>query len=136
MAVGNVVKLGARAAESAMGQYAVFDKEMPGYYGERGSMVLHRAVLGLYPDGSVEGRRGVYAPLTARTFFVSVLIPEAALALIMADTGDNRAGALKTMRDSSNYGMLQFPDEDDEQREVGQHEEEEEDDDDDDDEEG
>ncbi|KZV91332.1 hypothetical protein EXIGLDRAFT_615760, partial [Exidia glandulosa HHB12029] len=109
-AVENIVKVGARVAESAMGQYAVFENIQPGYYGERGSVVLHQALFALYPPEVLNTAQPRYAPLSTQTFIHSVLVPEAALALIMQDTGSSRPDALKTMRASSRYGSLMFPD--------------------------
>ena len=49
-------------------------------------------------------------PLTPQEFIQRILVPEAALALIMEDTGQDRAKAVQTMRESAGYGVAMFPD--------------------------
>ncbi|EJD51784.1 hypothetical protein AURDEDRAFT_149420 [Auricularia subglabra TFB-10046 SS5] len=111
-AMDNVARVGARVAESAMGQYAIFERIQPGYYGERGAVVLHQTLFSLYTPEDLQKSHHLFAPLSTQTFQHSVLVPEAALALIMDDRGETRAQALKTMRASSRYGNLMFPDDD------------------------
>ena len=76
-------------------------------------MVLHQILLMLYPPEVLDKAHKRFAPLGAQTFRLSVLLPEAALALIKDDLKLTRAQALKTMRDSSRYGCAMFPDDED-----------------------
>lgn len=108
-----VAKVGVRVAESAMGQFATFQRVQPGYYGERGAMVLHQIMLLLYPLQDLRRVIDRFAPLSEMTVRTSILLPEAALSLIMEDQGVSRADALKIMRSSSRYGNMMFPDDDD-----------------------
>ncbi|EJD32291.1 hypothetical protein AURDEDRAFT_24719, partial [Auricularia subglabra TFB-10046 SS5] len=102
--------LGSRRAESAMGQYATFERIQPGYYGERGAMILFQTLMALYPPHTLQQSHERFAPLTILTFIQSVLVPEAALGLIMEDLSLPRNTALRTMRASARYGSMMFPD--------------------------
>ncbi|EJD32407.1 hypothetical protein AURDEDRAFT_22100, partial [Auricularia subglabra TFB-10046 SS5] len=107
-ALDTVSRLGPRAAESAIGQYATFERIRPGYYGERGAMMLFQSLLSLYPSTQLEQARDTFAPLSVIAFLQSVLIPEAALALIMEDRNSTRQEALATLRASGAYGFAMF----------------------------
>lgn len=78
-------------------------------------MVLHQALFALFPPRVLAAAQPRFAPLSAQTFLHSVLVPETALALVMEDMpAASRAEALKTLRASSRYGSLMFPDDDEE----------------------
>lgn len=49
------------------------------------------------------------APLTPAEFIQRVLLPEAAVSLIMSDRNLGREDAIGTLRDSSRYGVAMFP---------------------------
>ncbi|KZW04305.1 hypothetical protein EXIGLDRAFT_594328, partial [Exidia glandulosa HHB12029] len=106
----HVVTVGARAAESAMGQYATMDRVQPGYYGERGVVVIQQALLAMYPPEALRLVQARLSPLTSTTFLHSVLVPEVGLALIMEDSRQPREAALKIMRNSTRYGTMMFRD--------------------------
>ena len=77
-------------------------------YGELGSMILHQTLYNMFPPSSFDAQS--IAPLTAQDFIQRILVPEAALALIMEDTGQDRIQAIRTMRESAGYGVAMFPD--------------------------
>src|SRR6266702_2015739 len=77
-------------------------------YGELGSMILHQTLYNMFPPSLFDARS--IAPLTPQDFIQRVLVPEAALALIMEDTGQDRIQAVRTMRESAGYGVAMFPD--------------------------
>ncbi len=77
-------------------------------YGELGSMILHQTLYNMFPPSSFDAQS--IAPLTPQEFIQRILVPEAALALIMEDTGQDRIQAVQTMRESAGYGMAMFPD--------------------------
>ncbi|KAF8260688.1 RTC4-like domain-containing protein [Lactarius quietus] len=103
-----VQKMGSRAASSVKGQFESFQRTQPGYYGELGSMILHQTLYNMFPPSSFDARS--IAPLTPQDFIQRILVPEAALALIMEDTGQDRVQAVQTMRESAGYGVAMFPD--------------------------
>lgn len=77
-------------------------------YGELGSMIMHQTLYNMFPPSSFEPQS--ITPLTPQEFIQRILVPEAALALIMEDTGQDRARAVQTMRESAGYGVAMFPD--------------------------
>ena len=77
-------------------------------YGELGSMILHQTLYNMFPPSSFDAQS--IAPLTPQDFIQRILVPEAALALIMEDTGQDRIEAARTMRESAGYGVAMFPD--------------------------
>ncbi|KAI9508176.1 RTC4-like domain-containing protein [Russula earlei] len=103
-----VRKLGSRAASGVKGQFESFEKTQPGYYGELGSMILHQTLYNMFPPSSFEPQS--ITPLTPQEFIQRILVPEAAVTLIMEDTGQDRARAVQTMRESAGYGVAMFPD--------------------------
>ncbi|KAH7106732.1 RTC4-like domain-containing protein, partial [Auriculariales sp. MPI-PUGE-AT-0066] len=109
----HVQAVGLRVAESAMGQYATFERIQPGYYGERGSIVIHQTLFTMFSPEVMLAAQPNFAPLSQHTFTHAVLVPEAALLLIQQDQRTPREAALKTMRASSRFGALMFPDDDD-----------------------
>jgi hypothetical protein len=62
----------------------------------------------MFPPSSFEPQS--ITPLTPQEFIQRILVPEAALMLIMEDTGQNRDRAVQTMRESAGYGVAMFPD--------------------------
>jgi RTC4-like domain len=77
-------------------------------YGELGSMILHQTLYNIFPPSSFDAQSIV--PLTPQEFIQRILVPEAALALIMEDMGQDRTRAAQTMRESAGYGVAMFPD--------------------------
>lgn len=71
-------------------------------------MILHQTLYNMFPPTSFEPQS--ITPLTPQDFIQRVLVPEAALALIMEDTGQAQAQAVQTMRESAGYGVAMFPD--------------------------
>ncbi|TFY72456.1 hypothetical protein EVG20_g543 [Dentipellis fragilis] len=106
--VKEVQAMGSRAVVGVKGQFDSFSKTQPGYYGELGSMVIHQTIYNLFPPSSFDADS--ISPLTPTEFIQRVLVPEAALALIMEDMGFDRDHAAITMRESAAYGVAMFPD--------------------------
>ena len=50
-------------------------------------------------------------PLTPAEFIQRILVPEAALRLVMEDMHQSRKQAIRTLRESAQYGVAMFPDE-------------------------
>lgn len=71
-------------------------------------MILHQTLYNMFPPSSFDAPS--IAPLTPQDFIQRILVPEAALALIMEDTGQDRIQAVRTMRESAGYGVAMFPD--------------------------
>jgi hypothetical protein len=71
-------------------------------------MILHQTLYNMFPPTSFEPQS--ITPLTPQDFIQRILVPEAALALIMEDTGQDQAQAVQTMRESAGYGVAMFPD--------------------------
>ena len=88
-------------------------------YGERGSVVIHQTLFTIFPPKVMAEAQKRFAPLAAQMFTNAVLVPEAALLLIMDDKKLERPAALKMMRASSRYGALMFPDDEDNEDGVG-----------------
>ncbi|KAG1860270.1 RTC4-like domain-containing protein [Suillus subalutaceus] len=103
-----IKKQGSRTVTGVKGQFASFEKTQPGYYGELGFLIIHQTLYNLFPFSSFEPSS--IAPLTPAEFIQLVLIPEAAVGLIMQDLGLDRDEAIVTLRESSQYGVAMFPD--------------------------
>lgn len=71
-------------------------------------MILHQTLYNMFPPSSFDPQS--ITPLTPQEFIQRILVPEAALILIMEDTGQDRARAVQTMRESAGYGVAMFPD--------------------------
>jgi hypothetical protein len=71
-------------------------------------MILHQTLYNMFPPTSFKPQ--TITPLTPQDFIQRILVPEAALALIMEDTGQDQAQAAQTMRESAGYGVAMFPD--------------------------
>ncbi|CAE7092761.1 unnamed protein product [Rhizoctonia solani] len=102
----NIKRDGALKAASIRAQLDTFELSYPGYYGEQGLLVLFDTLNELFPNLTSEECR----PLTARQFFMSVLVPEAAALLIERDMDCTHEEALSTLRESRQYGLTMFPD--------------------------
>ncbi|KAG1763995.1 RTC4-like domain-containing protein [Suillus occidentalis] len=103
-----IKKQGSRTVTSVKGQFASFEMTQPGYYGELGLLIIHQTLYNLFPFSSFEPSS--IAPLTPAEFIQLVLIPEAAVRLIMQDLCLDRDDAIVTLRESSQYGVAMFPD--------------------------
>ncbi|KAG2346796.1 hypothetical protein BDR05DRAFT_906368 [Suillus weaverae] len=103
-----IKKQGSRTVTGVKGQFASFEKTQPGYYGELGLLIIHQTLYSLFPFSSFEPSS--IAPLTPAEFIQLVLIPEAAVGLIMQDLHLDRDEAIVTLRESSQYGVAMFPD--------------------------
>lgn len=71
-------------------------------------MILHQTLYNMFPLSSFDPQS--ITPLTPQEFIQRILVPEAALTLIMEDTGQDRDKAVQTMRESAGYGVAMFPD--------------------------
>ncbi|KAG1738857.1 RTC4-like domain-containing protein [Suillus paluster] len=103
-----IKKRGSRTVTGVKGQFASFEKTQPGYYGELGLLIIHQTLYNLFPFSSFDASS--IAPLTPAEFIQLVLVPEAAVGLIMQDLHLDRDEAIVTLRESSQYGVAMFPD--------------------------
>jgi hypothetical protein len=71
-------------------------------------MILHQTLYNMFPPSSFDPQS--IMPLAPQEFIQRILVPEAALTLIMEDTGQDRDKAVQTMRESAGYGVAMFPD--------------------------
>lgn len=99
---------GSRTATSMKGQFSTFEKTQPGYYGELGLSIIHQTLYDLFPLSSFD--TSLIAPLSPEEFVQLVLVPEVAVRLIMQDLHLDRNEAIKTLRESSQYGVGMFAD--------------------------
>ncbi|EIW78974.1 hypothetical protein CONPUDRAFT_59209, partial [Coniophora puteana RWD-64-598 SS2] len=97
-----------RAVVGVKGQFASFEKTQPGYYGELGSIILHQTLFSLFPPSSFDA--ALIAPLAPAEFIQRILVPETAVRLVMQDLGQPPDEALRTLRESAQYGVAMFPD--------------------------
>ncbi|KAI0077757.1 hypothetical protein K474DRAFT_1567468, partial [Panus rudis PR-1116 ss-1] len=104
----NVKREGARKATGVRGQFSSFSKTQPGYYGELGYVIIHQTIYDLFPPESFDADSTL--PLTPTEFIQLILVPEAAVALVMEDMQQSRRESIKTLRESAEYGVTMFPD--------------------------
>ncbi|KAI8985534.1 RTC4-like domain-containing protein [Trametes punicea] len=105
--VRNVRQQGSRHTTGVRGQFLHFNKTQPGYYGELGYVIIHQTLCDLFPPTSFDHLAAL--PLNPSDFIAHVLVPEAALNLIMEDLSLSLDDSLKTLRDSVEYGVAMFP---------------------------
>lgn len=72
-------------------------------------MIINQTIYDLFPPEEVDS--AAVRPLTPTEFIQRVLVPEAAVRLVMEDLGQSRARAIRTLRESASYGVAMFPDE-------------------------
>ena len=77
-------------------------------YGELGYLIIHQTIYQLFPPDTIDPDST--APLTPSDFIQRILVPEAAVSLIMEDLQSTYLGAIKTLRESVEYGVAMFPD--------------------------
>ncbi|KAH8929339.1 hypothetical protein BT69DRAFT_1198648, partial [Atractiella rhizophila] len=102
---------GKRKMKSAMSEYETFEVQIPGYYGDRGSVVIYEALREQYvvEDAILDDSRS--APLDKATFIRRVLLPEIAMRLIMEDEGlSSLEEAREVMEKSRDFGRAVWPD--------------------------
>ncbi|TFY64647.1 hypothetical protein EVJ58_g2485 [Rhodofomes roseus] len=106
--VKSVRKSGSRKTAGVAGQLANFSKTQPGYYGELGYVIIHQTMYDMFPPASFPPESTL--PLNSTDFIQLILIPEAVVSLIMEDMYQTREEAIETLRDSAEYGVAMFPD--------------------------
>ncbi|KAI0741663.1 RTC4-like domain-containing protein [Daedaleopsis nitida] len=106
-AVINVRQHGSRQTAGARGQFMHFNKTQPGYYGELGYVIIHQTLCDLFPP--TDFHPDATLPLTPSDFIALILVPEAAVHLIIEDLSLSRSKAIETLRDSVEYGVAMFP---------------------------
>ncbi|THH00643.1 hypothetical protein EW026_g1928 [Hermanssonia centrifuga] len=106
--VKNVKKKGSRKATGIHGQMSNFSKIQPGYYGELGSVIISQTIYNLFPPSEFPPHSTL--PLTPTEFIQRILVPEAAVSLVIQDMQQTRAQAIATLRESAQYGVAMFPD--------------------------
>ncbi|CDZ97629.1 Restriction of telomere capping protein 4, C-terminal [Phaffia rhodozyma] len=112
--------LGKGQSRSARGQFEVFEKCQPGYFGEIGQILFHQTLSELFidpPSCPIEPylpcepvvTSATASPLTASDFLYFVLIPELTIILIQQDLGlDRFKDAFDVMAESREYGNSRF----------------------------
>ncbi|KAI0685902.1 RTC4-like domain-containing protein [Cytidiella melzeri] len=104
----SVKRHGSSNAAGVRAQMANFSKSQPGYYGELGALLLSQTLYDLFPP--LDFAPNSTLPLTPAEFVQRILLPETALSLIMEDMHQTRKEAIATMRESAQYGVAMFPD--------------------------
>jgi len=77
-------------------------------YGELGYLIIHQTIYQLFTPEAIDPDST--APLTPSEFIQRILVPEAAVYLIMEDLQSTYSNAIKTLRESVEYGVAMFPD--------------------------
>lgn len=77
-------------------------------YGELGYLIIYQTVYQLFPPDTIDPDST--APLTPADFIQRILVPEAAVHLVMEDLQSTYSSAIKTLRESVEYGVAMFPD--------------------------
>lgn len=79
-------------------------------------MIIHQTLYTLFPPSSVNA--ALVLPLTPAEFIQHILVPEAAMGLVLEDchldwaNERHRVVAMRTLRESAAYGVAMFPDAD------------------------
>ena len=79
-------------------------------------MIISQTMYDMFPPTSFPPDSTL--PLTPADFIQLILIPEAAVALIREDMDQTRAEAVVTLRDSAEYGVAMFPDDQPEEEDA------------------
>ncbi|KAJ7080372.1 RTC4-like domain-containing protein [Mycena belliarum] len=104
---------GSRRVTGVSGQFSSFKNVQPGYYGEMGTVIIHRTLYKLFPPSTIS--LDAVAPVTAADFIGCILVPEVGMRLIVDDMSldvhspDGRSKAVAVMRASADYGVSMFP---------------------------
>jgi len=77
-------------------------------YGELGYLIIHQTIYQLFPPDTIDP--DFTSPLTPGDFIQRILVPEVAVHLIMEDLHSTYPSAIKTLRESVEYGVAMFPD--------------------------
>ena len=77
-------------------------------YGELGYLIIYQTIYQLFPPDATDPDSTT--PLTPSDFIQRILVPEAAVHLIMEDLQSTYPSAIKTLRESVEYGVAMFPD--------------------------
>ena len=75
-------------------------------YGELGYVIIHQTLCDMFPPAGFHPDATL--PLTPADFISLVLVPEAAVRLIMEDLSLLREEAIETLRESVEYGVAMF----------------------------
>jgi hypothetical protein len=70
-------------------------------------LIISQTLYTLFPLVNFDA--GIIAPLSPAEFIQRVLVPEAAVNLIMEDMNIRKSAAIETLRESSRYGVSMFP---------------------------
>ena len=76
-------------------------------YGELGYVIIHQTLCDMFPPAGFHPDATL--PLTPADLISLVLVPEAAVRLIMEDLSLPRDEAIETLRESVEYGVAMFP---------------------------
>ncbi|OCH96355.1 hypothetical protein OBBRIDRAFT_787434 [Obba rivulosa] len=104
----SVKEHGSKKAAGVREQLGSFSRTQPGYYGELGYVIINQAIYDMFPPSSFDP--DAVLPLTPTNFIQLILVPEAAVSLIMEDMHQTRAEAVVTLQESAEYGVAMFPD--------------------------
>ncbi|KAJ7037014.1 RTC4-like domain-containing protein [Mycena alexandri] len=112
--VAELEMYGSRRVSGIGGQYASFSRTQPGYYGGLGTIVMSETLYMMFPERTVSSHW--VEPFSLQEFIGRILVPEAAMRLIMEDMGldgsdaGNKGKAIEVMRASTSYGSYMFAD--------------------------
>ncbi|KAJ7037513.1 RTC4-like domain-containing protein [Mycena alexandri] len=112
--VAELEMYGSRRVSGIGGQYASFSRTQPGYYGGLGAIVMSETLYMMFPAKTVSSHW--VEPFSLQEFIGRILVPEAAMRLIMEDMGldgsdaGNKGKAIEVMRASTSYGSYMFAD--------------------------
>ncbi len=71
-------------------------------------MIISQTIYNLFPPSEFPPHSTL--PLTPTEFIQRILVPEAAVSLVIQDMQQTRAQAIATLRESAQYGVAMFPD--------------------------